>query len=472
MSKTIRLGNESFPIACLGMSFIFAWMTSSFFTSNQSPIASYGFIDVWIPFQAGAFISFFFFVLSEKKLGELSLNSHVQLAAIFFVAFGTLLMSVGSEISTIQILITSSVGAAAAGFGMVPLFIAWGYVFLRISTAQAEVVIPVNIVIAMVLSVLLSLITAWWVTVITVLLSILSFIFLRLAFKEIGEIKPARKTEANAVTWKIPWKIPLLLIVFWAAFDISRSYALAVGTTASPQAFLLISIMGVAIATVVTFVFLFFSNKVSFFSILQIVLPLSCASLLLTPLVPERFLTLAFVIGFIASINLDVYIWILASSLARKGRFSCTRIVGGSRLAVQGGGLIGVIIVSLVPAELKALVISILIIILIIVVMLAAPELEAFEGREKKAAAEEFSPEVSVKDELALRCEQLGVRFNLSQREIEVLQLLSKGRDAPYIRDTLYISRNTVNTHVKSIYRKLGIHSKQELLNRTEAPME
>lgn len=53
----------------------------------------------------------------------------------------------------------------------------------------------------------------------------------------------------------------------------------------------------------------------------------------------------------------------------------------------------------------------------------------------------------------------------LTKREAEVLILLAKGRDLPYISEELFISKNTVRTHMKGIYRKLGIHSKQELLD-------
>ena len=37
-----------------------------------------------------------------------------------------------------------------------------------------------------------------------------------------------------------------------------------------------------------------------------------------------------------------------------------------------------------------------------------------------------------------------------------------------YIEKELFISRNTVNTHRKNLYRKLGIHTQQELLSLIE----
>ena len=53
----------------------------------------------------------------------------------------------------------------------------------------------------------------------------------------------------------------------------------------------------------------------------------------------------------------------------------------------------------------------------------------------------------------------------LSAREQEVLKLILAGRDVPYMADALYLSKNTVRTHVKSIYAKFGVHSRQELID-------
>lgn len=39
------------------------------------------------------------------------------------------------------------------------------------------------------------------------------------------------------------------------------------------------------------------------------------------------------------------------------------------------------------------------------------------------------------------------------------------GNTVAVIARRLYISENTVRGHTKSIYRKLGIHSKQELID-------
>lgn len=53
-----------------------------------------------------------------------------------------------------------------------------------------------------------------------------------------------------------------------------------------------------------------------------------------------------------------------------------------------------------------------------------------------------------------------GARMGLSRRESEVLQEMTKGRDNQGIARTLYISEDTVKTHVKAVFRKLGAHDR------------
>ena len=59
-------------------------------------------------------------------------------------------------------------------------------------------------------------------------------------------------------------------------------------------------------------------------------------------------------------------------------------------------------------------------------------------------------------------------RAGLSPREREVFSMLAHGRDTAYIQERLFISQGTVRSHRDRIYRKLNVHSKQELLDLVE----
>jgi DNA-binding CsgD family transcriptional regulator len=63
---------------------------------------------------------------------------------------------------------------------------------------------------------------------------------------------------------------------------------------------------------------------------------------------------------------------------------------------------------------------------------------------------------------------QLSADFHLTQREQEILLLLKQGRSRPYIQKVMHLADGTVKTHTTHIYTKLGIHSRQQLLDVLE----
>ena len=67
-------------------------------------------------------------------------------------------------------------------------------------------------------------------------------------------------------------------------------------------------------------------------------------------------------------------------------------------------------------------------------------------------------------NDLVRRCAEIGEEHGLTKREIEVIQLICLGRSKSYIADTFDIAENTVRGYAKNAYRKLGIHSRQDLL--------
>lgn len=71
-------------------------------------------------------------------------------------------------------------------------------------------------------------------------------------------------------------------------------------------------------------------------------------------------------------------------------------------------------------------------------------------------------------DHINRRCEELGKRYHLTPREIEIFALLARGRNGSFIMNHFYVSRNTAKSHIKHIYTKLGVHSQQELIDMVE----
>ncbi|MFW6102127.1 MAG: response regulator transcription factor [Chloroflexota bacterium] len=60
----------------------------------------------------------------------------------------------------------------------------------------------------------------------------------------------------------------------------------------------------------------------------------------------------------------------------------------------------------------------------------------------------------------------LQARFQLGRRELDVIHYLTGGLSDDEIGEKLCISRQTVHTHIKNIYKKLGVKSRIELYRR------
>lgn len=97
-----------------------------------------------------------------------------------------------------------------------------------------------------------------------------------------------------------------------------------------------------------------------------------------------------------------------------------------------------------------------------------APKAVGAAGFEAVAAASPATPTVpepSLRDTLEARCAEVSTARSLSPREAEVLVYLARGFTPAYIAKSLVLSISTVRTHVRNIYRKLGINKREELLH-------
>ena len=68
----------------------------------------------------------------------------------------------------------------------------------------------------------------------------------------------------------------------------------------------------------------------------------------------------------------------------------------------------------------------------------------------------------------AARPSNTGLIEPLSERELDVLRLLGTDLDGPDIARELMVSLNTVRTHTKNIYAKLGVNNRRAAVRRAE----
>ena len=93
---------------------------------------------------------------------------------------------------------------------------------------------------------------------------------------------------------------------------------------------------------------------------------------------------------------------------------------------------------------------------------------------QAQAADAPLSPADAAAAEKALRqraCQAIAQDAGLTERETVVLELVSLGYTVARMAQERGVSENTVRTHTKGLYRKLDVHSKQEVIELVETRM-
>lgn len=109
-----------------------------------------------------------------------------------------------------------------------------------------------------------------------------------------------------------------------------------------------------------------------------------------------------------------------------------------------------------------------------------ARALDELSGTSLKNGTAELSPANDVASTMDVReeslrhraCISLGEQNKLTEREFVTLEYLAMGHTMPHIAETLSVSQNTIRSHAKAIYRKMNLHSKQELIDVVDKQMD
>lgn len=200
-------------------------------------------------------------------------------------------------------------------------------------------------------------------------------------------------------------------------------------------------------------------------------------------------------VSTLASNTLMLFIWCLCAHLSYASHVSAVRVFGIGRCASAIGSTAGEALGGIMflqadeDPSFAAAMLVLMLFALFATVLLVFNEhtiRAAFKWDEpggiansgvpvSEGAPPTFCPESSGADAATDRpgqwttaVEELAAHCDLSAREREVLLLLGKGRTISYIAEELGISFNTAKTHVRKVYQKAGVHTRQELFDEIE----
>lgn len=166
----------------------------------------------------------------------------------------------------------------------------------------------------------------------------------------------------------------------------------------------------------------------------------------------------------------NIVVWPLVLRVACRSSHPVVRVgwyvVVTYAVVAVGRMLTGAIDAATVSSSVVGLVCIVLLVLLAFVV-LPEDRIRAFlgESASKGDGPGEAGAERVLREKVLL----FAKRWGLTNRETEVLELLVRGRTLKVVADKLSISKGTAGTHIASVYRKVGVHSQQELIDLFES---
>ena len=187
----------------------------------------------------------------------------------------------------------------------------------------------------------------------------------------------------------------------------------------------------------------------------QIAIPVLALGLVTVPLLASG-IPVALPILLACSSYFYGLLWFFVVLACANSTTSVTRIGALSFFCFQLGQLMGTILIGAIPdvaMGLYAVSVVALFAAVVLLVLVFSKQKKSELLLLKKAEESKFE----------LGCERVVRAFALTQRESEIFRLLALGVNAKQIAKRLVLSENTVKTHIRHIYQKLGIHSRSEM---------
>ncbi|HJF65783.1 MAG TPA: LuxR family transcriptional regulator [Slackia equolifaciens] len=186
------------------------------------------------------------------------------------------------------------------------------------------------------------------------------------------------------------------------------------------------------------------------------------------PVTPEGLV--GFALGACSGIGFAYFITLILASLCHSAGATSTLLfaLGVAVLCFAASAALGTMLAMAANSD-QITATSMALFVVYLIALGVAPKARASApANQPVSLAADQAP--SPVDPINEQCSRMAKRYSLTPRESEVLEYLAHGRSASYAAKAMFVSTDTVKVHVKHIYEKMGVHSRQDLLDMVQTP--
>lgn len=482
----------------LGWGFLLTWVFCSFYATDGIPSLVHSASEVHSAFLSiamsitpvlSAVVTLIVLVLIEPRAGSIVDVPYANVVSALMTSAGTLLMFVmpAGDSATLRYLI----GSLLAGVGSGAMWILWGEYYSRIPQDDVETLAPASILLAGMFVLLASAIHGWIGVCFVASMPICAAVCFvgvkepfatqgkgvsqRFAETDRARVKHAHDhvlahpTQALSSMKKSGWGI------FVACCFTSIAGAIS-SVRLSGATFQFAAIASLVLLVVVGLISTRGPRRLTIAFMYRWMCPVLVLAFVCIIVFPNDFgNTCASGISLMARFSFCLIVQVFFANFAARGQATPTQAYGFGWIFAHLGDLVGVsitIALSTFAPNASLVTISAVCVFLLVsatmTVMNADEAFAAVSGQSGKTSTPHEGPGDRF-DRFQGNLDRLARQFDLTPRETEIFDLLMRGRSVPFIRDELMISRDTVATHVRHIYAKANVHSRQELLDLAES---
>lgn len=453
-------GIPAVPLAFLGLGVYRAWIEAVFVGSFVDfPASSFGGRDL---FDLTMVVTAICCTLLAKRIGPFFNKPLVYALSGLSLVCSTTLMFASCFLPDLAQAVALP-AAVLGGFGIALLILFWSELYGCLNPLRVALYYSASIVVgALVLYVYRGFMLPW-LFVMTAILPLVSLVLLRRGF---ASLPPSELPATSWTRFSVPWKAVLLMAVYAFAYGLTEGnlYVGAFGPHSTPGVLVVgvLVFLGVAVR----------GGRFDFGIIYRLALPLMVMALFLIPAFGHvQGLAASFCIsaGYTAQ---SILIMLIMANICYRYGVSAIWLFGIERGVRQVSMWLGRLVAGGAHSfdllggngELFISLLTVVAIVAATTILLSERELSSRWGANFLAGGTDSAAMIR-KQELADRCAEVSRNYKLSTREEEVLLLLAQRKTVGIIERELFIANGTAKAHVRHIYQKLGIHTRQELFD-------
>lgn len=448
-------------IRYLGLGLLLAWVYASWFSDGIFAPNSAESVETLRVSLAASAVGLL--VLAFRPTKRKPLASSLVFSAAIIVSVTTLLFFVVPNWALFAI-------SALGGLASSVLWVAWGELFCQIDAEITESCIPASLAVFVVAVLLTFLLPTPVSGILAALYPLASSVMLLLG-------KNSQSPSFAFETPTEPFKnvLPTLVKLAFCSMVCSAATGCVV-TSFQPDDLFFLSddiilsyVAGGALAGCIAAFAIAHARRLSFSFLYEWAIPLIVFSLSLRIIDNIVCNTLASILASAAALYVEVLFFAIFARITAKGFCLPSETFGIFRSVVQLGFLIGAVL-GTYTARAFGIPVFLALICLCVVMLPLFLHLQRHFEVPNEQTGRAFANSMDTQDsDSADSISLISTEYKLSPREIEVLRYLAKGRSVPYMREAMTLSKSTIETHIKHIYSKTDVHSKQELIDLIES---